>query len=259
MTATTSAAVELAHISVIYGNHAVLEDITFSVAAGQFVAIIGPNGAGKTTCLKVILGLIPPSSGTVRLFGLEPAETIKKRHAIGYVPQRSVLERNLPFSVMDVVLLGRVGAMGPLKWFSKKDRADAEKNLQRVELLDCADRPINELSGGQLQRAMIARALSCGDPKLLVLDEPTIGVDIPHQLGLYEVLVNLKKEMGLTILVVSHDLAMISNYADEMVCLNRTMHVHGNSCDVLHSHGVEAAYRCEFDRLFGAGKGGQPC
>jgi zinc transport system ATP-binding protein len=259
MTATTSVAVELAHISVIYGNHAVLEDITFSVAAGQFVAIIGPNGAGKTTCLKVILGLIPPSSGTVRLFGLEPAETIKKRHAIGYVPQRSVLERNLPFSVMDVVLLGRVGAMGPLKWFSKKDRADAEKNLQRVELLDCADRPINELSGGQLQRVMIARALSCGDPRLLILDEPTIGVDIPHQLGLYEVLVNLKKEMGLTILVVSHDLAMIGNYADEMVCLNRTMHVHGNPCEVLHSHGVETAYRCEYDRLFGAGKGGHPC
>lgn len=250
-------AIELDGISVIYGNHPVLEDISFSVEPGTFLAIIGPNGAGKTTCLKVILGLLQPSSGRVSLFGLTPRETIKKRHFIGYVPQRSSFDRSLPLSVIDVVLLGRVGSMGPLKWFSKSDRADAEKNLRRVELFDHAHRPIGELSGGELQRVMIARALSCGDPRLLILDEPTVGVDIPHQLGLYEVLVNLKREMGLTVVVVSHDLAMISNYADEMVCLNRTMHVHGKSADVMNSHGVENAYRCEYDRLFG--KGGLPC
>jgi zinc transport system ATP-binding protein len=246
-------AVQLDSVSVSYGSHPVLENITFDVSAGRFLAIIGPNGAGKTTCLKVILGLIPPTSGSVKLFGFPPVDTIRKRHFIGYVPQRSNFDRTLPLSVLDVVLLGRVGSMGPFKWFSKQDRAEAEKNLQRVELLDHANRPIGELSGGQLQRALIARALNCGNPKLLILDEPTVGVDIPHQLGLYEVLVNLQQEMGLTVVVVSHDLAMISHYADEMVCLNRTMHVHGKASEVIHSHGVETAYRCEYERLFGGG------
>lgn len=249
---TETPAIELNNVWVTYGEHVVLEDISFDVPPGRFVAIIGPNGAGKTTSLRVILGLQPPTAGTVRLFGMEPAATIRKHHFVGYVPQRSDFERTSPFSVLDVVLLGKVGSIGPCRWFSGKDREVARLNLQRVELLEYADRPIGELSGGQIQRALIARALSCGEPRLLVLDEPTVGVDIPHQLGLYEILVKLQKEMGLTVMVVSHDIAMIGNYADDMICLNRTMHVHGNPCEVMHSHRVEEAYRCEFDRLFGA-------
>lgn len=250
---TVMKAIELANVSVVLGDCAVLEDITFSVDHGRFVSIIGPNGAGKTTCLRVILGLMPPTRGSIHLFGMTPAEAVKTGDMIGYVPQRSIHDRNLPFSVMDVVLMGRVGSRGPFRWFSRKDRECAEENLRKVELLNMKDRPIGELSGGQLQRALIARALSCGSPRLLVLDEPTIGVDIPHQLSLYEILTSLQKELGLSILVVSHDLAMISKYADEMICLNRTMHVHGNPNEVLHSHRVEEAYRCEFERLFGAG------
>lgn len=250
------AAVELLNVSVTYDHHLVLEDVSFSLEEGRFLGIIGPNGAGKTTCLKVILGLIAPTSGTVKLFGLPPEEIIRREHPIGYVPQRTLFDRNLPLSVLDVVLLGKVGSMGPFKWFNAADREQAENNLRRVELLDLARRHIGELSGGQLQRALIARALNCGNPRILILDEPTIGVDIPHQLGLYEVLINLKKELGLTVVVVSHDLAMISKYADEMVCLNRTMHVHGKVSEVIHSHSIEDAYRCEYDRLFGTGKGG---
>jgi zinc transport system ATP-binding protein len=246
-------AIELTNVSVVLGDCPVLENITFSVNPGRFVSIIGPNGAGKTTCLRVILGLMPPTKGSVRLFGMPPAHAIKKGDMIGYVPQRSIHDRNLPFSVMDVVLMGMVGSLGPLRWFSRQDRLLAEESLRKVEMLNLKDRPIGELSGGQLQRAMIARALSCGNPQLLVLDEPTIGVDIPHQLSLYEVLTSLQKELGISILVVSHDLAMISKYADEMICLNRTMHIHGNPNEVLHSHSVEEAYRCEFERLFGAG------
>lgn len=246
-------AIELTNVSVILGECSVLEDITFSVDPGRFVSIIGPNGAGKTTCLRVILGLMPPTKGTVRLFGMTPAKAAKKGDLIGYVPQRSIHDRNLPFSVMDVVLMGMVGSRGPFRWFSRRDRQLAEENLHKVEMLGLKDRPIGELSGGQLQRVMIARALSCGNPQLLVLDEPTIGVDIPHQLSLYEILTTLQKQMGISILVVSHDLAMISKYADEMICLNRTMHIHGNPNEVLHSHSVEEAYRCEFERLFGAG------
>src|SRR5512139_1154503 len=208
-----SPVIELDKVRVSMEGQIILEDITFQVGPGRFVGIIGPNGAGKTTLLKVILGLLTPTSGEVRLFGMTPAETLKKGNYIGYVPQRSALDRDLPFSVMDVILMGRVGAIGPLKWFGRKDREDAEKNLRLVELLDYADRPIGDLSGGQLQRAMIARALSCGNPKMLILDEPTVGVDIPHQLDFYELLTKLQKNLGLTILVVTHEVAIISKHA----------------------------------------------
>jgi ABC-type Mn2+/Zn2+ transport system ATPase subunit len=142
----TSPVIELDKVRVSMDGQIILEDITFQVGPGRFVGIIGPNGAGKTTLLKVILGLLPPTSGEVRLFGMTPAETLKKGHYIGYVPQRSALDRDLPFSVMDVILMGRVGAIGPLKWFGRKDRADAEKNLRLVEPGLC-DRPIGDLRG----------------------------------------------------------------------------------------------------------------
>jgi zinc transport system ATP-binding protein len=246
--------IELDRVCVSLDGHPILEDITFDVEPGRFVGIIGPNGAGKTTLLKVILGLLHPTSGEVRLFGAKPSVTLKKGNYVGYVPQRTTMDRDLPFSVMDVILMGRVGAIGPFRWFGRKDRADAEQNLRKVELLEYVDRPIGELSGGQLQRALIARALSCGNPRLLILDEPTVGVDIPHQQDFYQLLANLQTEMGLTILVVTHEVAMISKYADQMVCLNRTMHLHCNPMEMMHDHGVEEMSRCEFEQLFGTGR-----
>jgi zinc transport system ATP-binding protein len=255
MTNTGAAPViELDKVRVAMDGHLILEDITFSVEPGCFVGIIGPNGAGKTTLLKVILGLLQPTSGEVRLFGMKPSQTVRKGNYIGYVPQRSALDRDLPFSVMDVILMGRVAAVGLIKWFGKKDRADAEDNLRRVGLLDYANRPIGDLSGGQMQRALIARALSCGNPKMLILDEPTVGVDIPHQLDFYQLLSNLREEMGLTILVVTHEVAIISKNADRMICLNRTMHLHCNPLEIMHYHGPEEISRCEFEQLFGTGK-----
>ncbi|HET6420714.1 MAG TPA: metal ABC transporter ATP-binding protein [Geobacteraceae bacterium] len=253
---TSSApAIELEGVRVSYNGVNVLENISLTVEPGSFVGIIGPNGAGKTTLLKVILGLQPLAAGEVRLFGLKPSAVLKKKKYVGYVPQKSLLDRDLPFSVMDVILMGRVGSIGPLKWFGKKDLAEAENNLRRVELLDYADRPIGELSGGQMQRVLIARALSCGNPRILILDEPTVGVDIPHQLDFYELLAKLQKEMGLTILVVTHEVAIISKYADRMVCLNRTMHLHCNPAELMHYHGHEEMSRCEFEQLFGTGEG----
>ncbi|MBP1752068.1 MAG: hypothetical protein H6Q57_904 [Geobacteraceae bacterium] len=247
--------IELDRVNVSFDGNTVLENISLVVDPGHFVGIIGPNGAGKTTLLKVILGLQPPTSGEVRLFGMKPSETLKNNNYVGYVPQRSLLDRDLPFSVMDIILMGRVGSIGPFKWFRKSDRAEAEKNLERVELLDYADRPIGELSGGQMQRVLIARALSCGNPRLLILDEPTVGVDIPRMHGFYELLVNLRRDMGLTILVVTHEVAVISNYAHQMVCLNRTMHVHCNPAEIMRTHGSQEMSRCEFEQLFGPGKG----
>jgi len=242
-------------ISASYGMIQILRDVSFQVKEKEVVSIIGPNGAGKTTLLKVILGLQPPTSGEVRLFGKKPSETLKNNNYVGYEPQRSLLDRDLPFSEMDIILMGRVGSIGPFKWFRKSDRAEAEKNLERLELLDYADRPIGELSGGQMQRVLIARALSCGNPRLLILDEPTVGVDIPRMHGFYELLVNLRRDMGLTILVVTHEVAVISNYAHQMVCLNRTMHVHCNPAEIMHTHGSQEMSRCEFEQLFGPGKG----
>jgi zinc transport system ATP-binding protein len=255
MNTQNSPVIELDKVNVSMDGQLILEDISFTVEPGRFVGIIGPNGAGKTTLLKVILGLTPPSSGEVRLFAAKPETTLKQGHYIGYVPQRSALDRDLPFSVMDVILMGRVGAIGPLKWFGKRDRADAEKNLRLVELLEYADRPIGELSGGQMQRAMIARALSCGNPKMLILDEPTVGVDITHQYGFYELLARLRTELDLTVLVVTHEVGIISKYADQMICLNRTMHLHCNLAESLHDHGFDEAARCAFEQMFGIERG----
>lgn len=245
-------AIELEGVRVSFDGNNVLENINMTVEPGHFVGIIGPNGAGKTTLLKVILGLVPPSSGEVRLFGMKPSVVLKKQKYVGYVPQKSLLDRDLPFSVMDVILMGRAGYIGPLKWFGKNDRDEAVKNLRQVELLEYADRPIGELSGGQMQRVLIARALSCGNPRILILDEPTVGVDIPHQLDFYDLLAKLRQDMGLTILVVTHEVAIISKYADDMVCLNRTMHLHCNPAELMHYHGHEEISRCEFEQLFGA-------
>ncbi|MEI8356646.1 MAG: ABC transporter ATP-binding protein [Deltaproteobacteria bacterium] len=247
--------IELDKVNVLMDEYLILEDISFTVESGRFVGIIGPNGAGKTTLLKVILGLVTPTSGEVRLFDAKPEATLKKGHYIGYVPQRIDLDRDLPFSVMDVILMGRVGAIGPLKWFSRKDRADAEKNLRLVELQQCANRPIGELSGGELQRVMIARALSCGSPKMLILDEPTVGVDITHQYAFYELLARLRTDLGLTVLVVTHEVGIISKYADQMICLNRTMHLHCNLAEAMRDHGFDEAARCAFEQMFGIERG----
>ena len=244
--AGTAPVVELEGVDLVLDGREVLSGITFALAPGRFLGLIGPNGAGKTSCLKVILGLFRPTRGRVRVFGVAPWELGRKAHHIGYIPQRYLPERGAPFSVFDVVMMGRLCCIGLGRFPAARDRALVRETLVRMGLEDVAERPIGSLSGGQLQRVMIARAL-CRKTHLLLLDEPTEGVDLPHQERLYQLLKELQTERGLSVITVSHDVAMLSGYADELACINRTMHVHGHPREVLESHDLGRAYACEFD------------
>ncbi len=244
--ADTEPVVLLDDVELVRDGRRVLSGISLSLAPGRFLGLIGPNGAGKTSCLKVILGLLRPTRGVVRVLGKPPWELGHQAHHIGYVPQRTYTDRWAPFSVFDVVMMGRLCCIGVGRRASAHDRDLVAESLQRMGLAELADRPIGTLSGGQMQRAMIARAM-CRKTRLLVLDEPTEGVDLPHQQRLYQLLKDLQIERGLTIITVSHDVAMLSGYADELACINRTMHVHGHPSEVMDSHDLGRAYSCEFD------------
>ena len=172
------------HLSAGYDREQVLEDINLTVYEGDFVGLIGPNGGGKTTLLKVLLGLLPPTRGEVRILGQSVREG---RRMIGYVPQLVEFDREFPISVWDVARMGRLGSRRLLRRYTAEDDAVVADALRQVELYDLRDRPIGELSGGQRQRAYIARAL-VAQPRILLLDEPTSSVDPQVSTGIYEVL-----------------------------------------------------------------------
>ncbi|MGA1874491.1 MAG: metal ABC transporter ATP-binding protein [bacterium] len=206
-----------------YNGLTILENINLSIKQRDFLGLIGPNGGGKTTLLKIILGLIKPARGEVRVFGHSPDRSGK---LIGYVPQVAGFDRQFPVSVWEVVLMGRLGHRRIFSSYQAEDREIAREALQTMEMLDFKDRQIGKLSGGQQQRVLIARALA-GRPKLLLLDEPTAGVDTRMQIGLYELLKRFKEDMA--IILVSHDLAVISSYVDKIACLNRRLFYHDST------------------------------
>jgi zinc transport system ATP-binding protein len=234
-------------VGVKRGSDVVLEDITFAVLPGQFVGICGPNGAGKTTLLKAILGLRAIDSGTIRVLGARPGEHAGR--GIGYVPQRSAIAESFPASALDVVLLGRLAGSFSLR-ASAADRTAGLDALARVGIADAAHRPVGQLSGGFQRRVTLAQAL-CASRALLVLDEPTIGLDLPAEHEFYALLRTLQRDLGLAVLAVSHDLVALAGQADQLVCINKRMHIHGKPDDVVHSHALKAAYACEFDFLAG--------
>ncbi|MBS3817244.1 MAG: ABC transporter ATP-binding protein [Candidatus Thermoplasmatota archaeon] len=234
-------AIELKDVSVSLGNKIVLKDVTVSLDEGTFLGIIGPNGGGKTTLLKVLLGLLTPEQGDVRIHGKTPS---KVSDVIGYVPQYSNFDAQFPISVWDVVLMGRVGELGWKPFYSKEDKKIAEASLKMVDMLEYKDRQISELSGGQQQRVLIARALTI-EPKILLLDEPTASIDEKIQTNIYELLQKLNKKKNITIILVSHDIGVISSYVDEVACLNQYLIYHGS--DELTSEMIEASYECPVD------------
>jgi zinc transport system ATP-binding protein len=209
-------AIELEHVGFAHPNAPpVLRGVDLAVEAGEFVAIAGPNGGGKTTLLRIVLGLEQPQTGSVRLFG-EPATRVRRRGRIGYLAQRSRLGIESPVTVREVVAAGRVarrGVLGPLR---RDDRARVERTIDRVGLADRAGAPISTLSGGQQQRAFIAKAL-VADPELLVLDEPTAGVDVDAQEALAALLDRLHRELGVTILFVSHEFGAVERFVQRLV------------------------------------------
>jgi zinc transport system ATP-binding protein len=235
--------IQLDRVRVIFQELLVLEDVSLSVSPGEFLAVIGPNGAGKTTLLKVILGLVRPASGEVRVFGKTPWELNGERWRIGYVPQILSVDLNFPVRASEVVLMGRYGRIGLLHHPSADDRAAARQAMERVGIADLAHRPIARLSGGQRQRVFLARALA-NEPDLLLLDEPTTGVDVAATESLYELLRGLHED-GITILVVSHDVGVVASYVDGVACVNRRLVAHGRPDEVLGSEELAQMYGCD--------------
>jgi zinc transport system ATP-binding protein len=209
-------AIQLERVRFAYpGGPPVLRDVDLLVEAGEFVAVAGPNGGGKTTLLRVVLGLERPSSGSARLYG-EPATRFSRRARIAYLAQRATLGIESPVTVREVVAAGRApqrGLFGPLR---TADRAIVEEAIARVGLADHAGTPISNLSGGQQQRAYIAKALA-GQPDLLVLDEPTAGVDVDAQESLAALLDRLHQELGVTIVLVSHEFGAVERFVERLV------------------------------------------
>jgi zinc transport system ATP-binding protein len=227
-------AIAVQDVSFSYGNAAVLEHVEFTVEKGEFLGIVGPNGGGKTTLLKLILGLLEPASGRISVLGGPPA---RAREAIGYVPQFATLVRDFPITVRDTVLLGRLGKTRWLGGYRAIDRAVAYEAMTQTRILDLADRPIASLSGGQLQRALIARALAA-EPAILMLDEPTANIDLRVEVDVFELFKQLNRRM--TIVVVSHDVGFISQYVSKVACLNRTLICHPTSA--VAGEVIEALY-----------------
>lgn len=209
--------VEVSHVDFAYDGPLVLEDITLTVEEGDFLGVVGPNGSGKTTLLKIILGLLHPLRGQVRVFGQAPE---KARDLISYVPQHAELDASFPISVMDVVLIGRLGKAPALGRYRKSDRQAAEEAMREAEIETLRNRRFGTLSGGQKQRVLMARAL-VGKPELLLLDEPTASIDGRVEQGIYELLEKLNERV--TIVLVSHDLGFISTYVNHVACVNRRL------------------------------------
>jgi zinc transport system ATP-binding protein len=197
------------------GGPPVLHGVTLAVEAGEFVAVAGPNGGGKTTLLRIVLGLERPAAGEALLFG-EPAHAFSRRATLGYLAQRSQIGVEAPATVREVVSAGRLAASGLLGPLRRRDRAIVADAIGRVGLTEFADRPIGRLSGGQQQRAFIAKALAA-EPALLVLDEPTTGVDVEAQEALAELLDRLHRELGVTVLYVSHEFGAVERYVGRLV------------------------------------------
>ncbi len=212
--------VELDRVDFAYHDLRVLENVSLRVEAGEFLAIVGPNAGGKTTLLRLLLGELKPTRGRVRVLGRKPAEA---RELVGYVPQYPRFQRDFPITVRQVVLMGRLTPRSLLFRYSRADHRVAERVMRRVEIADIAERPIGSLSGGQTQRVLLARAL-VGEPRLLVLDEPTANIDQRRESDIFDLLRELNREV--TIIVVSHDIGFISAYVDRVACLNRTLLCH---------------------------------
>lgn len=243
-----SAVIEFRGVNFRFAGPPVLEDVNLSIEPGEFLGVVGPNGSGKTTLLKLVLGLEEPESGEVRVFGGSPEQA---RHRVGYVPQFARFRRDFPINVEQMVLMGRLGrGVRPGGW-NRRDREAARAAMAELEIVELARRPIATLSGGQLQRALIARALA-GDPEILLLDEPTANVDFRSEKRVFDRLKALTDHC--TVLVVSHDIGFVSHFVSRVVCVNRFVETHrpadmtGDTVEALYGAPIRMVHRAHHHR-----------
>ena len=228
--------VEIKNVAFAYNGEMVLRDVSLDIRQGDFIAMIGPNGGGKTTLLKLILGLLKPERGSIRVLG---KSTGKSSHHIGYMPQDVNTNRSFPITALDVVQMGLLAPKKRLAKSAAHDRREALDVLSRMGMAAYANSKIGELSGGQRQRIFIARALVT-HPQVLLLDEPTASIDTKGQAEFYKLLKELNKEI--TIVVVSHDLLVISTYVKSVACVNKHLHYH-NQAEITEDM-LETMYPC---------------
>jgi manganese/iron transport system ATP-binding protein len=226
----------VAHLTVRYDGKTALENLTFHLHTGERIAVVGPNGAGKSTLFKVIAGVLAPTSGELDVYGAGPGGHI----CIGYVPQRSQVDWNFPVTVTDVVMMGRVGKLGFLRWPRRRDWLYVRQSLDEVGLGDLAERQISELSGGQQQRMFIARALA-QEAELLLMDEPLTGLDLQSQESIFAILDELGQRK-VTVMVATHDLDQAAQRFDRVMLLNRRLIGLGNPTDVFTTDRLVQAY-----------------
>lgn len=219
----TASVIILQDVSFSYGGPIVLEHVNLSVREGEFLGLVGPNGGGKSTLLKIVLGLLEPGAGRVTVLGQRPVEA---RQAIGYVPQFATFPRHFPVSVEDTVLLGRLGRTRAILGYRKADKDVARRAMAETGIINLRTRAIAALSGGQVQRVLISRALA-SEPEIMILDEPTSNIDMRAETDIFDLLKILNARM--TIVVVSHDIGFISQYVSRIACLNRTLLCHTSS------------------------------
>lgn len=217
--------IELDRVCFSYTTDEVIKDISLQLHKGDYVGIVGPNGGGKTTLLKLMLGLIEPKDGKIKLFDTD-IKDFKDWSRIGYVPQRTHIDANYPITVEEMAAMGRYGKRGLFRFPTKEDRDKTLRALRQVDMQDYKDRQINDLSGGQQQRVFIARALA-SEPEVIFLDEPTVGVDVKTQKQFYALLRKLNKELDLTLVLVTHELDVVAHEATELGYINRTLEYYG--------------------------------
>ena len=233
--------IEIQDLWFSYNGYLVLKEVNLGVNEGDFIALIGPNGGGKTTLLKLMLGLLRPKRGTVRVLGQPPRYVSP---SIGYVPQDIHINIDFPISVHDVVLMGGIRGGGGWRHYSREDREKAREALEKVDIWPLHKRRIRELSGGQRQRVFLARAL-VSNPKILFLDEPTSNIDTQGQSVFYDLLKELNKYT--TILIVSHDLMVLSSYIRSVACISRQLIFH--EAPEITKDMIERAYHCPVELI----------
>ena len=224
----TEYVLKIEHVSFRYERENVLEDINLAVPKGAFLGIVGPNGSGKSTLLKCVLGVLKPQQGNIYLFGT-PIAAFKDWHRIGFVSQKAnSFNTGFPATVYEVVASGLTAKRGMFRFFTKKDRQAVLEAIEAVGMSDFSRQNIGELSGGQQQRVFIARAI-VSKPELLILDEPTVGVDIHHVQSFYNMLDVLNRRLGITLVLVTHDIGTITKKVTHVACLNKHLYFHGKA------------------------------